>query len=88
MNPSWPSQAPIAQSTITARQDLFRMMSNGEEEKLTEGVDGVEAEADGDEGRGVVERCLHRVHVSPGEGGGVVGLVVEAVNLQTEDNTT
>ena len=64
------------------------MMRNAEEEKLTEGVDGVEAEADGDEGRGVVERGLHRVHVGPGEGGGVVGLVVEAVNLQTEDNTT
>ena len=63
------------------------MMRNAEEEKLTEGVDGVEAEADGDEGRGVVERGLHRVHVGPGEGGGVVGLVMKAVNLQTEDTT-
>ena len=87
MNPSCPSQAPIAQSTITARQDLFRMIRNEEEEEgLTEGMDGVEAEADGDEGRGVVERGLHRVHVGPGEGGGVVRLVVEAVNL--EDKTT
>ena len=46
-----------------------------------EAVDGVEAEEDGDEGGGVVERGLDRVHAGPGEGGGVVGLVMEIVNL-------
>ena len=48
---------------------------------LTQSVDGVEAEADGDEGGGVVERGLHRVHVRAGEGRGVVALVMEAVHL-------
>ena len=53
-------------------------------EDVTQGVDGVEAEADRDERGGVVEGGLHRVHVRPGESGGVVGLVVEAVNLDRE----
>ena len=44
-------------------------------------MDRVEAETDGDEGGGVVERGLHRVHVRAGEGRGVVALVVEAVHL-------
>ena len=46
------------------------------------------AEADRDECGGVVERRLHRVHVRPGEGGRVVGLVVEGVTLpiQSEPN--
>ena len=41
----------------------------------------MEAEGDGDEGGGVVQGGLHGVHIGPGEGSGVVGLVVEAVNL-------
>ena len=45
-------------------------------------MDRMEPEADGDKGRCVVECGLHWVHVGPGEGGGVVGLVVEAVNLE------
>ena len=53
-------------------------------EDVTQGVDGVEAEADRDERGGVVEGGLHRMHVRPGEGGGIVGLVVEAVNLDRE----
>ena len=51
-------------------------------------MDRMEPEADGDKGRCVVECGLHWVHVGPGEGGGVVGLVVEAVNLETEDKMT
>ena len=50
-------------------------------------VDRVEAETDRYEGGGVVEGGLHRVHVGPREGGGVVGLVVEAVNLAVEELT-
>ena len=50
-----------------------------------EAVDGVEAEHDGDEGGGVVEAGLHRVHAGAGEGGGVVGLVVEIVDLAVEN---
>ena len=50
-------------------------------------VDRVEAETDGDEGSRVVEGGLHWVHVGPGEGGGVVGLVVEAVDLTVEELT-
>ena len=46
-----------------------------------EAVDGVEAEEDRDEGRGVVERGLHRVHAGAGEGSRVVGLVVEIMDL-------
>ena len=44
----------------------------------------MEAEGDRDESSRVVEGRLDRVHVRPGEGGGVVGLVVEAVNLDRE----
>ena len=55
---------------------------SGEEGELTQGMDRMEPEADGDKGRCVVECGLHWVHVGPGEGGGVVGLVVEAVNLE------
>ena len=58
------------------------------ERDFTQGVDGVETEADGDEGCGVVQSGLHWVHVSPGEGGWVIGLVVEAVNLETDDMMT
>merc|ERR1712223_1698083 len=50
-----------------------------------EGVDRMDAEADGDEGGGVVERRLHWVHVGPGEGRGVVRLAVEAVDLPVEE---
>ena len=46
-----------------------------------EAVDRVEAQQDGDEGGGVVERRLHWVHAGPREGGRVVRLVVEVVNL-------
>ena len=53
----------------------MRMVKNAEKD-FTQGVDGVEAEADGDEGRGVVQSGLHWVHVGSGEGGWVVGLVV------------
>ena len=63
-------------------------MRYAEGEDITQGMDRVEAEADGDKGRRVVERGLHRVHVGPREGGGVVGLVVEAVNLETNFITT
>ena len=41
----------------------------------------MQPKGDGDEGSGVVERGLNRVHVCPGEGGGVVGLVVQGVDL-------
>ena len=72
----------MAQSTITASRESVRGWNSVED--VTQGVDGVEAEADRDERGGVVEGGLHRVHVRPGEGGGVVGLVVEAVNLDRE----
>ena len=63
------------------------MLKNAEKD-FTQGVDGVEAEADGDEGRGVVQSGLHWMHVSSGEGGWIVGLVVKAVNLETDDMMT
>ena len=47
----------------------------------SQGMDGMEAKADGDEGRGVVEGGLHGMHVCTGEGRGIVGLVVQAVDL-------
>ena len=75
MNPSCPNQAPIAQSTMTAKEYWMGMLKNAEKD-FTQGVDGVEAEADGDEGRGVVQSGLHWVHVGSGEGGWVVGLVM------------
>ena len=50
-----------------------------------EAVDGVEAEHDGDEGGGVVEAGLHRVHAGAREGCGVVGLVVEVVDLSVQN---
>ena len=53
----------------------MRMLKNAEKD-FTQGVDWVEAEADGDEGRGVVQSGLHWVHVGSGEGGWVVGLVM------------
>ena len=51
-----------------------------------EAVDGVEAEDDRDEGGGVVERGLHRVHAGAREGCRVVGLVVKVVNLNTSSH--
>ena len=62
------------------RMELFGALT------LTQSVDGVEAEADGDEGGGVVERGLHRVHVRAREGRGVVALVVEAVHLASSSS--
>ena len=50
-----------------------------------DGVDRVEAQHDGDQRGGVVEAGLHRVHAGAGEGGGVVGLVVEIVDLAVEN---
>ena len=50
----------------------------------SEAVDRVEAEHHGDQGGGVVEAGLHRVHAGAREGSGVVGLVVEIVNLPVE----
>ena len=41
----------------------------------------MELEGHGDEGSGVVQRGLDRVHVGPREGGGVVGLMVQGVDL-------
>ena len=65
----------------------MRMLKNAEK-YFTQGMDGVEAEADGDEGRGVVQSGLHWMHVCPGEGGWVVGLVMETVNLETDGMMT
>ena len=50
-----------------------------------EAVDRVEAQHDGDEGGGVVEAGLHRVHAGAREGCGVVGLVVEVVDLSVQN---
>ena len=50
-----------------------------------ETVDRVEAQHDGDEGGGVVEAGLHRVHAGAREGCGVVGLVVEEVDLSVQN---
>ena len=41
----------------------------------------MQPKGDGDEGSGVVERGLNRVHVCPREGSGVVGLMVQGVDL-------
>ena len=41
----------------------------------------MQPKGDGDEGSGVVERGLNRVHVGPREGSGVVGLVVQGMDL-------
>ena len=46
--------------------------------------DGVETEGYGDEGSGVVEGSLHRVHGGAGEGRGVVRLVVQGVEQTVE----
>ena len=79
----------MAQSTMTAKGGTHRqliMTMTSPLPTLTQSVDGVEAEADGDEGGGVVERGLHRVHVCAGEGRGVVALVVEAVHLASSSS--
>ena len=78
----------MAQSTMTANKRALMTLRYAEGEDITQCMDRVEAEADWDKGRCVVERGLHRVHVGPREGGGVVGLVVEAVNLETDDMMT
>ena len=51
-----------------------------------ETVDRVEAQHDGDEGGGVVERGLHRVHAGAREGCRVVRLVMKVVNLNTSSH--
>ena len=77
----------MAQSTMTAKGGTHRqLIMTSPLPPLTQSVDGVEAEADGDEGGGVVERGLHRVHVRAGEGRGVVALVVEAVHLASSSS--
>ena len=52
----------------------------------SEAVDRVEAEHHGDQGGGVVEAGLHRVHAGAREGCRVVGLVVKVVNLNTSSH--
>ena len=47
-----------------------------------EETDRVEAEGNRDESSRVVEGRLDRVHVRPGEGCRVVGLVVQSVHLE------
>ena len=77
----------MAQSTMTAKGGTHRqLIMTSPLPPLTQSVDGVEAEADGDEGGGVVERGLHRVHVRAREGRGVVALVVEAVHLASSSS--
>ena len=74
--------------TLYLKSIMSQPGSHGAVHDDPQGVDRMKAEADRDEGGGVVERRLHRVHVRPGEGGRVVGLVVEGVDLpiQSEPN--
>ena len=83
---AWPLEAVMALQEMVMLGILMRWRTNqpgahGTVDDDSQGVDRVQPKGDGDEGSGVVERGLNRVHVCPGEGCGVVGLVVQGVDL-------
>ena len=86
---AWPLEPVMTQPSShgTVNDDTWTISFNMITDYIifTKRVNGMKTKDSRNERSRVVESCLHRMHVGPGECSGIVGLVMETVNLLVQE---